>query len=108
VHVWRKYTKLWRFEHGIPPIHFAKLIGRGRRRAAVDFLCLSKREFRSLEEMDVTNGCELFGLRCNVPLTEVRTAHGVFWVCKNCGGHALAVELLHRTFTAESINRLWL
>jgi len=71
VHVWRKYTKLWRFEHGIPPIHFAKLIGRGRRRAAVDFLCLSKREFRSLEEMDVTNGCELFGIRCNVPLTEV-------------------------------------
>jgi membrane associated rhomboid family serine protease/Zn-finger nucleic acid-binding protein len=45
--------------------------------------------------------------RCNVPLKEVRASHGVFWACENCGGRALTVELLRRTFTPESINPLW-
>lgn len=34
--------------------------------------------------------------------------HGVFWACARCGGRALGVELLRRTFTNESINPLWL
>ena len=32
---------------------------------------------------------------------------GVFWACAQCGGRALSVELLRRTFTNESINPLW-
>ena len=34
-------------------------------------------------------------------------AHGIFWMCKNCGGRAITVELLRRTFTSECINPLW-
>lgn len=46
--------------------------------------------------------------RCSVPLQVTRTAHGVFWGCGKCGGRAITVELLRRTFTPESINPLWL
>lgn len=46
--------------------------------------------------------------RCQLPLKEVRTPRGIFWACDNCGGRAVTVELLHRTFTEESINPLWL
>ena len=35
-------------------------------------------------------------------------SHGIFWGCGNCGGRAVTVELLRRTFTPESINPLWL
>jgi Zn-finger nucleic acid-binding protein len=41
-------------------------------------------------------------------LKEVRTSHGVLWACNNCGGRAVGLELLRRTFTPESINPLWL
>jgi membrane associated rhomboid family serine protease/Zn-finger nucleic acid-binding protein len=58
--------------------------------------------------MDVNDGSELLCPRCNVPLKEVHTSQGVFWACENCGGRALTVELLRRTFTPESINPLWL
>ncbi len=34
-------------------------------------------------------------------------AHGIFWACPECGGRALSVELLRRTFTNESINPFW-
>lgn len=34
--------------------------------------------------------------------------HGVFWLCRACGGRALNVELLRRTFTRESVNPFWL
>ncbi len=34
-------------------------------------------------------------------------AHGVFWSCPQCGGRALSVELLRRTFTPDSINPFW-
>ena len=45
---------------------------------------------------------------CQLPLTEVRTSNGIFWSCEKCGGRAVSVELLRRTFTPESINPLWL
>jgi Zn-finger nucleic acid-binding protein len=45
--------------------------------------------------------------RCNAALKQVRTTHGVLWVCDQCGGRAVGVELLRRTFTPESINPLW-
>lgn len=45
---------------------------------------------------------------CHIPLDEVRMERGVFWACAQCGGRALSVELLRRTFTNESINPLWL
>ena len=45
---------------------------------------------------------------CQLPLTEVRTSHGIFWSCQKCGGRTVSVELLRRTFTPESINPLWL
>ena len=51
---------------------------------------------------------ELICPRCRQPLNQVRTAHGVFWGCPNCGGRAVNIELLRRTFTPESINPLWL
>ncbi len=56
----------------------------------------------------MTANSELLCPRCNVPLEEVRTPHGVFWACENCAERALTVELLRRTFTPESINPLWL
>jgi Zn-finger nucleic acid-binding protein len=54
------------------------------------------------------DGSALLCPRCNVPLKDVRTSQGIFWACENCGGRALTVELLRRTFTPESINPLWL
>ncbi len=46
--------------------------------------------------------------RCLIPLKENKMAQGIFWSCGNCGGRAVTVELLRRTFTPESINPLWL
>jgi membrane associated rhomboid family serine protease/Zn-finger nucleic acid-binding protein len=51
---------------------------------------------------------ELFCPRCNLPLKQVRMSNGLFWACDTCGGRAVGVELLRRTFTPESINPLWL
>ena len=51
---------------------------------------------------------ELTCPRCRLPLKQVRTSHGIFWACGNCGGRAITVELLRETFTPESINPLWL
>jgi membrane associated rhomboid family serine protease/Zn-finger nucleic acid-binding protein len=45
---------------------------------------------------------------CQLPLKETHTAHGIFWSCDTCGGRAVTVELLRRTFTPECINPLWL
>ena len=45
---------------------------------------------------------------CGLKLREVRMERGVFWACAQCGGRALSVELLRRTFTAASINPFWL
>jgi len=45
--------------------------------------------------------------KCNLPLTRIGTSMGVFWACNGCGGRAVTVELLRRTFTPESINPLW-
>jgi Zn-finger nucleic acid-binding protein len=45
--------------------------------------------------------------KCNLPLTRIGTSMGVFWTCNGCGGRAVTVELLRRTFTPESINPLW-
>jgi Zn-finger nucleic acid-binding protein len=45
--------------------------------------------------------------KCNLPLTRVGTSMGVFWTCSNCGGRAVTVELLRRTFKPDSINPLW-
>ncbi len=53
-------------------------------------------------------GSELLCPRCNLPLKEARMSHGVFWACDKCGGRAVGLELLRRTFTPESINPLWL
>jgi Zn-finger nucleic acid-binding protein len=46
--------------------------------------------------------------RCQIPLKQTKMQHGIFWSCGNCGGRAVTVELLRRTFTPESINPLWL
>ena len=53
-------------------------------------------------------GTELFCPRCNLPLKQVRMSNGVFWTCDTCGGRAVGLELLRRTFTPQSINPLWL
>ncbi len=53
-------------------------------------------------------GSELLCPRCNLPLKEARMSRGVFWACDKCGGRAVGLELLRRTFTPESINPLWL
>lgn len=45
---------------------------------------------------------------CRIPLTEVRAEHGIIWRCEKCDGRAVGLELLRRTFTAKSINPLWL
>jgi membrane associated rhomboid family serine protease/Zn-finger nucleic acid-binding protein len=50
---------------------------------------------------------ELICPRCERSLKEVTTSHGIFWACDNCGGRAVTVELLRRTFTPESVNPLW-
>src|ERR1043165_7673905 len=46
--------------------------------------------------------------RCHGQLKQTKMSHGIFWGCGNCGGRAVTVELLRRTFTPESINPLWL
>lgn len=46
--------------------------------------------------------------RCQIPLKQTKMSQGIFWGCGNCGGRAVTVELLRRTFTPESINPLWL
>jgi membrane associated rhomboid family serine protease/ribosomal protein L37AE/L43A len=46
--------------------------------------------------------------RCNAALQRVQTEHGIFWACSACGGRAVGLELLRRTFTPDSINPLWL
>ena len=46
--------------------------------------------------------------RCAIPLAQNKMQFGVFWSCDKCGGRAVTVELLRRTFTPESINPLWL
>ena len=51
---------------------------------------------------------ELICPRCNLPLKQVRISGRIFWACEQCGGRAVTVELLRRTFTPESINPLWL
>lgn len=51
---------------------------------------------------------ELSCPRCALPLKQVTTGHGMLWACSNCGGRAVGVELLRRTFTPESIKPLWL
>lgn len=45
--------------------------------------------------------------RCGIALEQVRMEHGVFWLCRACGGRALSAELLRRTFARESINSFW-
>ena len=45
---------------------------------------------------------------CLAPLEQLRMEHGIFWACRQCGGRALSIELLRRTFAKESINPLWL
>jgi Zn-finger nucleic acid-binding protein len=51
---------------------------------------------------------EFFCPGCRTPLEQMRMEQGVFWICRQCGGRALSVELLRHTFTKESINPLWL
>ena len=46
--------------------------------------------------------------RCNLPLKQVSISGRMFWGCDLCGGRAVTVALLRRTFTRESINPLWL
>ena len=45
--------------------------------------------------------------KCGTPLQAVRMEHGVFWRCEQCGGRALGVNLLRRTFVREAINEVW-
>ena len=54
------------------------------------------------------DGMNLICPRCQIPLKQTKMQHGIFWSCGNCGGRAVTVELLRRTFTPESINPLWL
>src|SRR5919106_188014 len=58
--------------------------------------------------MNAGNGSEFICPRCNFPLEKVQMSGRIFWGCKNCGGPAVTVGLLRRTFTPESINPLWL
>jgi Zn-finger nucleic acid-binding protein len=45
---------------------------------------------------------------CRIPFTKMRTGTGIIWRCEKCDGRAVALQLLRRTFTPESINPLWL
>jgi len=65
-------------------------------------------DFGAFALVTANNGSELLCPRCNLALKQVRTSHGVLWACDNCGGRAVGLELLRRTFTPESINPLWL
>lgn len=38
----------------------------------------------------------------------MRTGNGIIWRCEKCDGRAVGLNLLRRTFTAASINPLWL
>ena len=45
--------------------------------------------------------------QCSGALEAVKMRHGLFWSCRQCGGRALGVDLLRRTFVREAINRIW-
>ena len=45
--------------------------------------------------------------RCLQPLTKTTSVHGVFWSCAACGGKALGVDVLRRTFARDQINAVW-
>ncbi|MBA3272867.1 MAG: zf-TFIIB domain-containing protein [Chthoniobacterales bacterium] len=44
---------------------------------------------------------------CSRELTKTTTSHGLFWSCAACGGNALGVDVLRRTFAPDQINALW-
>lgn len=46
--------------------------------------------------------------RCDLPLKQEQMNGRVFSACGNCGGRGVTLELLRHTFTAASINPLWL
>jgi Zn-finger nucleic acid-binding protein len=46
--------------------------------------------------------------RCNLPLKQGQMPGGILWVCGNCEGRAVTLELLRHKFTPASINPLWL
>ena len=74
----------------------------------IDFYAAEITNFRQKNRMEQISDSGLNCPRCAVPLQQVRTSHGVLWSCARCGGRAVGVELLRRTFTPESINPLWL
>jgi Zn-finger nucleic acid-binding protein len=45
--------------------------------------------------------------RCHQQLEKTTTPHGVFFGCPSCGGKALGVDVLRRTFAREEINAVW-
>jgi Zn-finger nucleic acid-binding protein len=45
--------------------------------------------------------------KCLQPLEKTTTAHGIFWSCASCGGKALGVDVLRRTFVRDQINEVW-
>ncbi|MBA2432843.1 MAG: zf-TFIIB domain-containing protein, partial [Chthoniobacterales bacterium] len=45
--------------------------------------------------------------RCHHPLGKTTSPHGVFWSCAECGGKALGMDVLRRTFARDQINAVW-
>jgi len=45
--------------------------------------------------------------RCQQQLERTTTPHGVFYGCAGCGGKALGVDVLRRTFARDEINAVW-
>lgn len=45
---------------------------------------------------------------CRVALTRTLTPLGVIWRCETCEGRAIGLALLRETFTADSVNPIWL
>ncbi len=45
--------------------------------------------------------------RCHQQLQKTTTAHGVFFGCPLCGGKALGLDVLRRTFARDEINAVW-
>lgn len=45
--------------------------------------------------------------QCNVPLTSIKSARGIFWRCPACDGRSATLSLLRREIPAPVVNALW-
>ncbi|MHB0939251.1 MAG: rhomboid family intramembrane serine protease [Armatimonadota bacterium] len=57
----------------------------------------------SLEKAGSSRACP----GCGKPLSEERSAQGIFWHCPACGGRLAALAVLRKTVLQQAVNEVW-